>query len=97
MSADIIPLHRGYLTKAERDFDAQLRAERDRLSAQYDRRPTYEPLDASTTDDAEAGWAALLAFWLLVAFVAGMFLGSGLTVLAALLIDGAETLWGWVA
>jgi hypothetical protein len=38
----------------------------------------------------------LLAFWLLIAFGAGMFLGSGLTVLAALLIDGAETLAGWL-
>jgi hypothetical protein len=89
-------IHHLPLTPAEQTFDRDFREERDRLSAQYDRRPTYEPLDASATDDAEAGWAALLAFWLLVAFGAGMFLGSGLTVLAALLIDGVETLWGWL-
>ena len=96
MADNIIPLHRGHFTPAEQSFDRDLLAERDRMSAQYDRRPTYEPLDASATDDAEAGWAALLAFWLLIAFGAGMFLGSLLTVLAALLIDGVETLARWL-
>lgn len=100
MSADIIPLHRGFLTEAEQSFDRDLRAERDGLSAEYDRRATYELEMCATepleTRSHEAIRDAATAGTLLIGIIIGIGLGSLLTILAALLIDGAETLAGWL-
>jgi hypothetical protein len=78
------------------DFDAQLLAERDRLSALYDRRLTYLR-DARETADVEHSDAIECAMFIggmVVSFIVGMFVGALLLASAAWLIDSVR---GWVS
>jgi len=79
---NVIPLHRGHPTPAEQTFDRDLRAERDRLSEQYDRRPDY-PVGARFEEEAPEPRMLFTADELIFALFFGVFLGAMLTAVAA--------------
>jgi hypothetical protein len=83
---EVIPLHR-YLTDAERKFDSALRAERDRLSAAYDRRPDLHDalLHAELKRNSDWSWSSAF-FGLLCGLAAGMLLTAGLAWIVGLFL-----------
>lgn len=84
-----------HLHLVDADFDVQLRAERDRLAALYDRRVAdrRNVRETADTEHAEAIETAMFVGGMVVSFVAGMFVGALLLATAAWLID---TVRGWV-
>lgn len=93
-SPDSAPTGGNHLRLVDPDFDAQLLAERDRLSALYDRRLTYlrDGREAADAEHAEAIECAMFIGGMVVSFIVGMFVGALLLASAAWLID---TLRGW--
>jgi hypothetical protein len=84
------------LRLADSSFDAQLRADRDRLSALYDRRLTYfrDERAAAEVDHGQAIECAVFVSGMVTSFIIGMFAGAMLLASAAWAID---TVRGWFA